>query len=317
MQASADAASTGGHTPVLYQNVLSQLNLRSGGRYIDGTVGAGGHAAGILDGSSPLGKLLGLDRDLAAIEMARQRLQPFGDRVELQQAAYVQMQEIAETIGWKSVDGVLLDLGLSSMQVDQAERGFSFSREGKVDMRFDPSQGPTAHELVNSLAERDLAAILRRYGEEPRARSIARAIVAARPIQTTTQLAAIIGSAVGRTRKGVHPATRSFQALRIAVNDELEQLKEGLEQAVRLLNPGGRLAVIAFHSLEDRIVKNFFRDESKDCICPPDLPVCSCDHTARLKVITRRPVKPDADEIEANPRSRSARLRVAEAISLA
>lgn len=314
MQASSDAR---GHTPVLYQNVLLHLNLRSGGHYIDGTVGAGGHAAGILEGTSPNGKLLGLDRDPVSLELARQYLQDFGERLELRHASYAQMQEIARSLGWANVDGILLDLGLSSMQVDQAERGFSFVREGRLDMRFDPTTGQNAHEMVNGLSEEDLRDILWRFGEEPKARAIAKAIVAARPLQTTTELAAVIASAAGRKRKGVHPATRSFQAIRIAVNDELEQLKIGLKQGVELLAPGGRLAVIAFHSLEDRIVKNYLRDESRDCICPPEVPVCVCDHKARLRLITRRVIKPGVDEIEANPRARSARLRVAEAISLA
>jgi 16S rRNA (cytosine1402-N4)-methyltransferase len=227
------------------------------------------------------------------------------------------MQEVTRSLGWTSVDGILLDLGLSSMQVDQAERGFSFARDGRLDMRFDPTKGQSAHELVNNLSEEDLRDILWRFGEEPKARAIAKAIVAARPLQTTTELAAVIASVTGRKRKGVHPATRSFQAIRIAVNDELEQLKIGLKQGVELLSPGGRFAVIAFHSLEDRIVKNYLRDESRDCICPPEIPVCVCDHKARLQLITRRAIKPDADEIEGNPRARSARLRVAEAISLA
>jgi 16S rRNA (cytosine1402-N4)-methyltransferase len=314
MQASLDAR---GHTPVLYQNVLLHLNLRSGGRYIDGTIGAGGHAAGILEGSSPKGKLLGLDRDPAALELARQRLQAYRKRFELRHASYAHMQEITQAFGWTNVDGILLDLGLSSMQVDQAERGFSFARDGQLDMRFDPTQGQSAHELVNGLSEEDLRDILWRFGEEPKARSIARAIVAARPLQTTTELAAVIASAIGRKRKGVHPATRSFQAIRIAVNDELEQLKIGLKQGVELLAPGGRIVVIAFHSLEDRIVKNYLREESRDCICPPEVPMCVCEHEACLRLITRRAIKPDADEIKGNPRARSARLRVAEAISMA
>ena len=232
MQASSDAR---GHTPVLYQNVLLQLNLRSGGHYIDGTVGAGGHAAGILEGTSPNGKLLGLDRDPVALELARQYLLDFGERFELRHASYAQMQEVARSLGWTNVDGILLDLGLSSMQVDQAERGFSFVREGRLDMRFDPTTGQNAHELVNGLSEEDLRDILWRFCEEPKARAIAKAIVAARPLQTTTELAAVIASAAGRKRKGVHPATRSFQAIRIAVNDELEQLKIGLKQGVDLI----------------------------------------------------------------------------------
>jgi 16S rRNA (cytosine1402-N4)-methyltransferase len=317
MQASHDAASAGGHTPVLYQNVLSALNLRSGGRYIDGTVGAGGHAAGILEGSAPDGLLLGLDRDPTALDLARQRLQGFGKRLVLQHASYAQMAEIARSIGWKRVDGILLDLGLSSMQLNQAHRGFSFLRDGPLDMRFDPTSGQCADELVNSLNEADLSEILWRFGEEPSARRIAAAIIAARPIRTTVELAEVIAAAAGKTKQGIHPATRSFQALRIAVNEELEQLEVGLELAVELLAPGGRVAIIAFHSLEDRLVKNFFRMESQDCICPPEVPVCSCGHKARLKIITRRPIKSDLDEIERNPRSRSARLRVAEALPLA
>jgi 16S rRNA (cytosine1402-N4)-methyltransferase len=317
MQASYDAASAGGHTPVLYQNVLSALNLRSGGRYIDGTVGAGGHAAGILEGSAPDGLLLGLDRDPTALDLARQRLQGFGKRLVLQHASYAQMAEIARSIGWKRVDGILLDLGLSSMQLNQAHRGFSFLRDGPLDMRFDPTSGQCADELVNSLNEADLSEILWRFGEEPSARRIAAAIIAARPIRTTVELAEVIAAAAGKTKQGIHPATRSFQALRIAVNEELEQLEVGLELAVELLAPGGRVAIIAFHSLEDRLVKNFFRMESQDCICPPEVPVCSCGHKARLKIITRRPIKSDLDEIERNPRSRSARLRVAEALPLA
>ncbi len=317
MQSSLDAASAGGHTPVLYQNVLSHLNLRSGGHYIDGTVGAGGHAAGILEQTAPDGLLLGLDRDPEALAMARHRLDPYRGRFELQHTSYAQMTAMAQKLGWASVDGILLDLGLSSMQVDQAQRGFSFSREGPLDMRFDPTRGKDAHELVNHLDEADLREILWRFGDESRARAIAKAIVAARPIDTTTALAQVIAAVSGRKRGGIHPATKSFQALRIAVNDELEQLADGLKQALELLQPGGRLAVIAFHSLEDRMVKNFLREESQDCLCPPEQPICTCDHRARLKRITRRPIKPDEVEIDQNPRARSARLRVAEAISMA
>lgn len=317
MQASADAASTGGHTPVLYQNVLSNLNLRSGGRYIDGTVGAGGHAAGILGETAPTGELLGLDRDPSALALARQRLEGFGDRATLLHASYVEMGELARSLGWEHSDGILLDLGLSSMQVDQAERGFSFLRDGPLDMRFDPTQGQRAEELINTLSKQDLQEILWRLGEEPKARRIAEAIVAARPLHSTSQLAELIVSVAGRPQKNIHPATRSFQALRMAVNNELEHLGQGLEIGLGLLAPGGRIAVISFHSLEDRLVKQTFRRESLDCICPPELPQCVCEHHARVKVITRRPIRPDTDEIERNPRSRSARLRVAEALPLA
>ena len=317
MPASNDAASAGGHTPVLYQNVLSSLKLRSGGRYIDGTVGAGGHAAGILEESAPDGELLGFDRDPAALALARSRLQAFSGRLILQHASYARMAEIARSLGWHTVDGILLDLGLSSMQVDQAERGFSFLRDGPLDMRFDTTQGQSAEELVNSFREEDLREILWRFGDEPQARRIAAAIVAARPIHTTGELATVIASVASKARKAIHPATRSFQAIRMAVNNELEQLEQGLEQAVELLAPQGRIVVIAFHSLEDRLVKTTFRRESQDCVCPPEIPVCMCGHKARLKLITRRPIKPDEAESEGNPRSRSARLRVAEALSLA
>ncbi len=317
MQASLDAASAGGHTPVLYQNVLSNLNLRSGGRYIDGTVGAGGHAAGILGETAPTGELLGLDRDPSALALARQQLERFGERVTLMHASYAEMGEFARSLDWEDVDGILLDLGLSSMQVDQAERGFSFLRDGPLDMRFDTTQGQRAEELVNTLSAEDLQEILWRLGEEPKARRIAKAIVAARPLSSTSHLTQVIASVAGKPQKNIHPATRSFQALRMAVNHELEHLERGLEIGLGLLAPGGRMAVISFHSLEDRLVKQTFRRESQDCICPPELPQCTCGHVARVKVITRRPIRPDANEIERNPRSRSARLRVAEALPLA
>jgi 16S rRNA (cytosine1402-N4)-methyltransferase len=317
MQASRDAASAGGHTPVLYQDVLSQLNPRSGGRYIDGTVGAGGHAAGILKACAPEGALLAIDRDPAALDLARENLKDFSGQLILKHGSYARMAEIAASLGWQRVDGILLDLGLSSMQVDQAERGFSIMRNGPLDMRFDPTQGQSAHELINSLGEEDLREILWRFGEEPKARRIAEAVVAARPIHTTAELAAVIAAVVGRGSKAIHPATRSFQAIRIAVNNELETLQLGLEQAVDILAPQGRVAIIAFHSLEDRLVKSFFRRESQDCVCPPEVPICVCDHIARLKLVTRRPIRADAAESQRNPRSRSARLRVAEALSLA
>jgi 16S rRNA (cytosine1402-N4)-methyltransferase len=317
MPASHDAASAGGHTPVLYQNVLSTLIRGSGGRYIDGTIGAGGHAVGILEASAPDGELLGIDRDPTALALVRARLKAFGDRVILEHDSYTSMTRITADLGWTSVNGILLDLGLSSMQVDQAERGFSFMRDGPLDMRFDPTQGPDAAELINNLSEEDLREILWRFGEEPSARRIAEAIVAARPIHSTGELASVIASVAGQARKSIHPATRSFQAIRIAVNDELDQLEQGLEQAVGLLAPQGRIAVIAFHSLEDRLVKTYFRRESQDCVCPPEVLVCSCGHKARLKLITRRPIKAEAAESERNPRSRSARLRVAETLALA
>ena len=317
MAASQDAASAGEHTPVLYQNVLTALPLHAAGRYIDGTVGAGGHASGILEGSSPDGVLLGLDRDPQALEIAAKTLIDFPGRFFLRQDSYAQMNIHADDLGWDGVDGILLDLGLSSMQLESAERGFSFQREGPLDMRFDQTSGRNAAELVNELDAEALADILWRYGEERRSRRIARAIEQARPVTTTTQLAEIVSAAVGRSRKGIHPATKTFQALRIAVNEELLMLKRGLEVATRLLKSGGRMVVISFHSLEDRIVKHYFRQESKDCICPPETPICVCEHEAQLAVITSKPIRPDKAEIEANPRSRSAKMRVAERLPLA
>jgi 16S rRNA (cytosine1402-N4)-methyltransferase len=305
------------HTPVLYQEVLTALEPRAGARYIDGTVGAGGHAEGVLQGSHPDGELLGLDRDPTAIALARRRLEPFGKRVILRQGSFAEMIDRAAAVRWKSVQGVLLDLGLSSMQLEDAQRGFSFQKEGPLDMRFDPSQPVSAADLVNGLPERELADLLARYGEERKARKIAGAIIAARPLRTTTELARLVESVVKRTRSGIHPATLTFQALRIAVNDELQTLEIGLEQAVSLLAGGGRLAVISFHSLEDRVVKHFLRQESKDCICPPERLVCTCGHKAILRLLTTRPIRPEEAEVQSNPRARSACLRVAERLDVA
>jgi 16S rRNA (cytosine1402-N4)-methyltransferase len=227
------------------------------------------------------------------------------------------MTVFADELGWKTADGLLLDLGLSSMILEDAKRGFSFRLDGPLDMRFDPTQPTTAADLVNGLPERELANLIAQYGEEPRARRVARAIVEARPLHTTHELAELVTRVVKWGRGKIHPATRTFQALRIAVNDELNALEVGLEQAIDLIAPGGRIAVISFHSLEDRLVKGIFRQESVDCICPADQITCTCDHWARLKVITKRPLRPDESELEVNPRARSARLRIAERIELA
>jgi 16S rRNA (cytosine1402-N4)-methyltransferase len=298
------------HRPVLYDAVLEGLAVSSNGCYIDATVGAGGHGWGILAASVPRGRLLGLDVDPQALRLAQRRLAPFGDRVTLVRGSFAQLASIARVWGCPEADGVLMDLGLSSMQLDTPARGFSFQHAGPLDMRFDPSGPTSASELVNSLEEAELAKLLRRYGEEPRARRIARAIVRARPLHTTAQLAELIERLVGE-RGRIHPATRTFQALRIAVNDELSALSDALPQALDLLTVGGRLAVISFHSLEDRIVKRFFLREARDCVCPPDVPVCVCGHRARLDIVTRRPIRPSEEEVAANPRSRSARLRIA------
>ncbi len=299
------------HVPVLLQTVVSLLQVRPGGVYIDGTVGGGGHAAAILAASVPDGRLLGLDRDPAALDVARERLAPWGDRAVLRRGSFADLLRLAE--GFIPADGVLLDLGLSSLQLADPARGFSFSQDGPLDMRFDPSEGPTAADLVNTLSVRELTDLLYRYGEEKQARRIAEAIVAARPIHRTAELASLIEQTVGR-RERIHPATRTFQALRIAVNRELEALEVALPQALELLRPGGRLVVISFHSLEDRIVKQFLHREARDCICPPEIPVCVCGHRAQVRVLTPKPVRPDAAEVAANPRARSARLRAAEKI---
>jgi 16S rRNA (cytosine1402-N4)-methyltransferase len=298
------------HVPVLYREVLTGLQVRPGGRYIDATVGAGGHATRILEASTPDGRLLGLDADPEAVTFARRILKRFGDRAVVAASDFRALQGAAGAHGFEEVDGVLMDLGFSSRQLAAAERGFSFDRDGPLDMRLDPNQGQTAADLVNDLSETELAELLWRYGEERHSRRIARAIVAARPVTTTGQLAELVVNRVGRREK-IHPATRVFQALRIAVNDELGALAEALPQARDLIRPGGRLAVIAFHSLEDRLVKQFYQQEAQDCICPPDMPVCVCGHRATLGIVTRKPIQPSDEEVSRNPRSRSAKLRIA------
>jgi 16S rRNA (cytosine1402-N4)-methyltransferase len=302
------------HQPVLYQEVLDALAPVSGRDYLDGTLGAGGHAEGILIASAPRGRLLGLDLDPEALAIARQRLLVYADRVSLHQASFHKAPEILNKIGWPSVHGILLDLGVSSMQIDRPGRGFSFTVDGPLDMRFDQHSGKTAADLVNTLSEGALAKIIYDYADERFSRRIARAIIENRPIHTTRALAAVIKEAVPHYTSQIHPATRTFQALRIAVNKELENLAAALPDLINYLAPGGRIAVISFHSLEDRIVKRFFNKESSDCICPPDQPVCTCGHSASLSILTKKPVRPGEREIQNNPRARSARLRVAEKI---
>jgi 16S rRNA (cytosine1402-N4)-methyltransferase len=302
------------HTPVLLDKVLAGLQVQRGGRYIDATVGAGGHATAILQSSIPDGQLLGLDADPEAISFARRVLHPFGDRAILKVSNFRYLEAVAVSFGFEQIDGVLMDLGISSRQLDDAGRGFAFSQDGPLDMRMDPDLERSAADLANHLSERELADLLWRYGDERHARRIARAIVAARPLTTTGQLADLVARTVGR-RERIHPATRTFQALRIATNDELEALNAALPQARDLLRSGGRLAIISFHSLEDRLVKRFFQQESRDCVCPPEAPVCTCQHRASLRIITRKPIRPMSEEVADNPRSRSARLRLAERLS--
>ena len=309
-----------GHESVMLEEVIAALMPRSGGRYLDGTFGGGGHAAAILSASEPDGTVLAIDADPAAAERAavlRESLER-PDRLRLVHGNFGDMTRIAQDAGAGPFDGILLDLGLSAFQLDDPTRGFSFRFDGPIDMRFDPTRGESAGVLVNSLPAKDLADIIWRYGEESRSRRIAAAIERERahaPIESAAQLAAVVERAVGGRRGAdTHPATRTFQALRISVNDELGVLERALRDAVELLAPGGRLAVIAFHSLEDRIVKQFIQRESATCICPPEQPVCTCGHQPRLRPLTRA-VKPSTEEMARNPRSRSAVLRVAERLS--
>lgn len=300
------------HQPVLYQEIIHALQPHRGGFYIDGTIGAGGHAWGILEACQPDGLLLGLDVDPQAIELAHERLAPYGQRAILVRASYTTILEQLQRVGRKTVDGILLDLGMSSIQLDTPQRGFSFQVDAPLDMRFDPSNPVKAADLVNSKPENELADILYRFGEERHSRQVAQAIVRARPVTSTRQLAEVVARVTGGRRKGLHPATRTFQALRIAVNHELEAVEDVLPRAVACLVSGGKLAVISFHSLEDRLVKQFMRRESQDCLCPPRQPVCTCGHRASLREINRHPVRPQEAELRNNPRARSARLRVAE-----
>ncbi len=301
------------HVPVMVPEVLAALNVRSGGRYVDGTVGGGGHARAIMEKAAPGGSLVGIDRDPQALAAARRELERFGADVRLVEGDFAELGRICDELAFAPADGVLLDLGLSSLQLEDGERGFSFQREGPLDMRFSPQQELTAAEIVNEYAEEALAEVLSRYGEQPRARRIARRIVERRPLRTTTDLAKVVEEAVGtRARRLTHPATRTFQALRIAVNQELLSLETALPQAYGLLGDLGRLVVLSYHSLEDRLVKSFIRRESRDCVCPPRQPVCTCDHKAGLRPVSRGVERPSPEEVGRNRRSRSARLRAAE-----
>lgn len=301
------------HTPVMMREVLDALDVQAGGRYVDCTLGGAGHAEAILERSQPGGTLLGIDADERAIERGRKRLERFGDSVRLVQANFSEVGAVAMQMEFAPVNGVLMDLGLSSFQLAES-RGFSFRDEAPLDMRFG-GEGLTAEEIVNTWTEAELADVIFRYGEDPASRKIARRIVASRPIGTALELAKAVEQAVGRRANlKSHPATRTFQALRIAVNQELASLATALPQAYGLLGFGSRLAVLSYHSLEDRIVKDFMRRESRDCICEPKLPVCTCGHTATLRLVTKGALKPTLSEVAANPRARSARLRAAERI---
>ncbi|MEX0682374.1 MAG: 16S rRNA (cytosine(1402)-N(4))-methyltransferase RsmH [Dehalococcoidia bacterium] len=302
------------HTPVLKDEVVRFLAVQPGGRYIDCTLGAGGHAGAILEASAPGGMVLGIDADPHAISLARERLAEFGDSAHLVNGNFRDVEAIARKLTFVPVHGVLFDLGLSSMQLAEEGRGFSFQTEAPLDMRFGPEQRLTAADIVNDYEEAEIANLIWELGEERFSRRIAGAIIRARPLTTTTELAAVVARAIPGGRTRIHPATRTFQALRIAVNDELQALETALDQAHHILGPGGRMVVISFHSLEDRIVKQFLQRESRNCVCPPETPACVCGHKATLRVLTKRPVTAADEELSANPRSRSAKLRAAERI---
>ena len=308
-----------GHLPVMVDEVLETLAASADSLQIDATLGGAGHAERILEASAPDGRLLGLDADGAAITRARRRLARFGDRVVFRQANFRELAQVAPEAGFGAVDGLLLDLGLSSYQLGDVGRGFGFRAGGRLDMRFDTGRGRPAADLLADLDVRELTALFRKYGEEPFAGRISRAIVEARgraPIETAEQLAALVERSVPDTARGrrIHPATRVFQALRIAVNDELGALEEGLAASLVLLRPGGRLAVLSYHSLEDRIVKRFIATEQRGCVCPPEVPICVCGRRPRLRSLGRSRT-PSTAEVQSNPRSRSARLRGAERVA--
>jgi 16S rRNA (cytosine1402-N4)-methyltransferase len=306
------------HESVFREKVFQYLIVKEEGLIVDGTLGDGGHTEFILQNTGPRLKVIGIDRDTSALQRARKRLAPFGDRVSFAHGNYSEIKNLLKKFNVDKIDGFLLDLGISSPQVDIAERGFSFMRNGPLDMRMDTTQEVTAATLLESLSDRELESIIKDYGEERYYRKIVRAVRKAQaisPITTTLQLSEILSGALYSKRPAkIHPATRTFQALRIAVNSELMHLKTALQDSLGVLGAGARLVTIAFHSLEDRIVKNFFRYEAKDCICPPRVPVCVCGKKPTLKIITKRALAPDEEEVTRNPRASSAKMRVAERI---
>jgi 16S rRNA (cytosine1402-N4)-methyltransferase len=308
------------HTPVLVEEVIASLHCQPGGIFVDGTVGGGGHARRILEATGPDGLLIGLDRDDDALRESEKNLASFGTRKILRKANFSQISEILTDLGISEVDGILLDLGVSSHQLDTPERGFSFTAgESLLDMRMDQDQKSGAYEFINQASEEELSKVIWEYGEEIMARRIVRAIVRARrtsPIMTTASLTDIVVQALPsdqRNRK-IHPATKTFQAIRIRVNDELNSLEQVIPSGMDKLKDGGRFSIISFQSLEDRIVKNAFRLWTKSCVCPPGIPICTCEHQPKLKVLTAKPITPSTTEVNMNPRARSARLRTAERI---
>ncbi len=308
------------HVPVMVKEVIDYLNCSSGKAYVDGTLGGGGHAQAILDAIGAEGCLVGIDRDPDAIAYAEESFHRYKPNVQIFHDNYTNLPQILSRLHITGVDGILLDLGLSLYQLEGSGRGFSFMREEPLDMRMNPEQGHTAEAIVNRLSEKELAGIIGRYGEESWAFRIAKSIVAARrqqAIRSSLQLAEVVKKAIpARHRRGrIHPATRTFQAIRIAVNQELEALERFLDEAVNFLNPGGRLCILSFHSLEDRIVKEHFKALARGCNCPPHFPMCVCGKTPQVSILTKKPVRPGQAEVQANPMARSARLRAAERLS--
>ncbi len=310
------------HVPVLLKEVLGYLRPRSGGRYLDGTLGLGGHTEAILTAAGGEAEVLGLDRDARALNLARERLARFEGKVHFAQSRFSRFEDPLAEIGWDALDGALIDIGVSSLQLDDPARGFSFMEDGPLDMRMGGADGLAPASAIVNMASLDrLKVIIGRYGEEPQGGRIARAILEARqkkPIETTLELAAIVENAYPaklRAKARNHPATRTFQALRMEVNRELEELQEFLDRILPFLKPGARLAVISFHSLEDRIVKRSFKREAQGCLCPKEQVVCICGHVPQLEIVTKKPVMADEDETAVNPRARSAKLRVAEKLA--
>ena len=299
------------HIPVMAAELVAALDVVAGGSYVDCTVDGGGHASVVLEASAPGGRLLGIDADPRAVRSAERRLGSWKGVFALANDNFSNLVEVCAAHGFAAVNGVYFDLGLSAPQLEESERGFSFQREAALDMRFSDRQVMTAADIVNTYPVDDLARVLWTYGEERRSRSIARRIVSHRPVRTTTELADLVRRAVPGGRQRIHPATRTFQALRICVNEELVNLETALKQTLDVLGHGGRVVVMSYHSLEDRLVKRWFQQESTDCLCPPEVPVCVCGHKATLRLVTKRVVTPSSDEIAMNPRSRSAKLRAA------
>lgn len=304
------------HQPVLLNEVIAGLNLKPNGIYVDCTLGGGGHTQAVLD-SQPDVTVIGIDQDPNALAAAQARLAPYGSRVKYVRDNFRNLDRVLASADHLHVDGILMDIGVSSPQLDQKDRGFSYQHDARLDMRMDPMAQISAHDLVNSLTKQELTRIIRDYGEERWANRIAEFIVEHRrekPIDTTGELVSVIKAAIPKKARleGPHPAKRTFQALRIAVNDELGALSEAIEKAVNHLKPQGRLCVITFHSLEDRLVKNAFREFENPCICPPGLPICTCGKEPLVKIITRKPIAAGQEELAANPRARSAKLRVCE-----